>query len=283
MPTYKSEEKFKTYFWPDCPEKLDIFVHDIGHHAPPVGHVFGPAVREFYLIHIVVSGKGWFSHRGQTMQLKAGDCFVIRPMEVTTYGVDDSDPWEYFWVSFSGESAAGLADYVLPAGMDVVHCEPGVLESVKSMFRAVEDDESIGTLDIVSKLYAFLSELKKSASPDQNKKVDIVGYAVRYLENNYFRKINISVLASELGLTRAHFTSIFTKKTGQSPYDYLLSVRMERAAQLLTNMSLSVSEVAYSVGFSGIERFSEIFKKRYGDSPSAYRRKFSPPTFANRP
>ena len=73
-------------------------------------------------------------------------------------------------------------------------------------------------------------------------------------------------------MTRSYFTVLFSEKTGKSPYNYLTELRLEKARSLLKNSDLRVSEVAYSVGFAGLERFSDMFKRYTGKSPVAYRK-----------
>jgi AraC-like DNA-binding protein len=109
---------------------------------------------------------------------------------------------------------------------------------------------------------------------DSVRQLDAVSSAVNFMENNYFRPIDVSTIASEMGISRSHFTTLFTSAMGLSPYNYLLKLRIAKAEKLLIERpSLTVTEVAYSVGFSGVERFSEMFKKYTGFSPLVYRKK----------
>ncbi|MFQ7553124.1 MAG: AraC family ligand binding domain-containing protein [Blautia marasmi] len=72
------------------------------------GHAFGPAVRPHYLIHVVLDGKGVYKRNGETYHLKAGDAFLISPMESTYYQADTKEPWRYAWVGFDGMSVEDL-------------------------------------------------------------------------------------------------------------------------------------------------------------------------------
>jgi transcriptional regulator GlxA family with amidase domain len=104
---------------------------------------------------------------------------------------------------------------------------------------------------------------------------DFVEIAVKHFENNYYKDLNVTTLANMLGISRAHFTTSFTKRIGQTPYNYLLNVRINHAKEYLVNTKMSVTEVAYSVGFTSLERFSEMFKQVTGLSPLNYRGSFS--------
>ena len=79
-------------------------------------HSYGPAVRNYCLIHYIRRGCGMFSSRGKSHRLSAGDAFVINKGEITFYQADKDDPWEYVWVAFDGELSerfATLTDPVL--------------------------------------------------------------------------------------------------------------------------------------------------------------------------
>ena len=68
-------------------------------------HSFGPAIRNDYILHVVMEGKGSYHVKNQQFQLKKGDLFLIRPGDSTFYLSDGEDPWMYCWLSFGGHAA----------------------------------------------------------------------------------------------------------------------------------------------------------------------------------
>ncbi len=273
MICYREQEgKFASYGYKDDIVDLPVRFHEIGRHSPPSGHSFGPAVRDYYLIHIVMTGKGYFVKDGVRYELSVGDCFLIRPMEVTVYGTNPEEPWSYYWIAFSGNSADSLSRYVFSDNICVAKAGEAATREIVSVFKYVSANPSLGILEASAKLYSLLAKLKESVNPDEQSVPDITEQAVRFMEANYFRNIKVGSVAKELGVTRSYFTSVFTKKIGLSPYEYLVGVRIEKAKNLLENSSLNISEIAYSVGFAGIERFSSMFCNREGISPAAYKK-----------
>lgn len=69
------------------------------------------------------------------------------------------------------------------------------------------------------------------------------------------------------------FSKTFKERIGQSLPSYLNSIRIKKAAELLKNPDLSITEIAYFVGFGSVEHFIRIFKEVYGVSPKEYRRR----------
>lgn len=99
-----------------------------------------------------------------------------------------------------------------------------------------------------------------------------VNAACRRIYENPMSPPSIKELASECCLSESRFSHIFRDVTGRSLHDFILSIRIERAKELLSMGELSVKETAQSVGFDDQNYFSRLFKLRVGMSPSEYRR-----------
>jgi AraC-like DNA-binding protein len=92
----------------------------------------------------------------------------------------------------------------------------------------------------------------------------------------YFEPLEVDDLARAAGLSKAHFSREFRRTFGDSPYVYLLTRRLERAAALLRNTDHSVVEICLEVGLRGVGSFTTSFKRMYGMTPTAYRESFPP-------
>jgi AraC-like DNA-binding protein len=92
----------------------------------------------------------------------------------------------------------------------------------------------------------------------------------------YFEPLGVDDLARAAGLSRAHFSREFRRAFGESPYAYLLTRRLERAAALLRNTDRSITEICFAVGLHSLGSFTTSFTRAYGMPPSAYRAGFPP-------
>jgi AraC-like DNA-binding protein len=88
---------------------------------------------------------------------------------------------------------------------------------------------------------------------------------------HYAEPLEVDDLARAAGLSKAHFSREFRRTFGESPYVYLLTRRLERAAALLRNTDYSVAEICLEVGLQGVGSFTTSFKRMYGMTPTAYR------------
>ena len=98
--------------------------------------------------------------------------------------------------------------------------------------------------------------------------------AVRYIEQNYSRHISVEELARRCWLDRSYFGKVFKSVTGQSPQQFLIRFRMEKAASELRTGNMPVGDVGTLVGYPNLLHFSRAFKGVYGMSPSEYRQKY---------
>jgi AraC-like DNA-binding protein len=96
----------------------------------------------------------------------------------------------------------------------------------------------------------------------------------------YFEPLEVDDLARAAGLSKAHFSREFRRVFGESPYAYLLTRRLERAAALLRTTDHSVVEICLEVGLQGVGSFTTSFKRMYGITPTAYR-STNPPASAH--
>lgn len=240
-----------------------LFVCDVGYQKTPPGHTYGPATRPYYLLHLIESGKGEMEREGIKTTLSKGQAFLIKPGEVTTYRANKDQPWEYSWISFYGSFAKTLMERTTNE-LFFPYRQSGLLA-----IKTALEQGNTHTVDGLNVLFSVLSSIKTN---EATKTENAIETALKYLENRYFDQIRISELAAVLGYSRTHFTTEFTEKIGKSPYRYLLEIRLEKAKKFLKEGVLSVEEIAFSVGFTSLVRFSELFKKYVGCSPTKYRK-----------
>ena len=92
----------------------------------------------------------------------------------------------------------------------------------------------------------------------------------------YSEPLGVDDMAAAAGLSRAHFSREFRREFGETPHQYLLTRRLERAASLLRATDRSVADVCFSVGLSSVGSFTTSFTRAFGVSPTVYRAKFPP-------
>ena len=127
---------------------------------------------------------------------------------------------------------------------------------------------------MVGYLYLFIAALMEESSERRprstNSSCQYVLNAIKYIQFNYSHDISIDDVAKSVGVSRSHLYRVFMSNVGKSPIDYLTEYRINEACKLLQDGSLSIAEVAISVGFFDQFYFSRVFKRAKGVPPSKY-------------
>lgn len=92
----------------------------------------------------------------------------------------------------------------------------------------------------------------------------------------YVDPLDVDDLARAAGLSRAHFSREFRRAFGESPHNYLLTRRLERAAAMLRTTDRSVADICMSVGLQSVGSFTSSFRRHFGKTPTQYRASFPP-------
>lgn len=102
----------------------------------------------------------------------------------------------------------------------------------------------------------------------------LIERAVGYVDENMQRSdLSVEELATELGMSRVHLYKRLKQITGKTPIEFIRVLRLKRAAQLLRESQLNISEIAYRCGFNNPKYFSRYFKEEFGVLPSVYQEK----------
>ena len=237
---------------------------------------WGPGVRDHYLIHLVVAGKGVYQVNGAAYNLQEGDLFLAKPNQLITYAADETDPWEYYWVGFNGACANKLVQQTPFSDVQPVHhCKDpqSTRETIYNIYLARGPEPQCEAL-MTGYLYLFMAQLMKEAreampnTPSSSSQYVLA--AIKYIQFNYSHDISVDDIAKAVGVSRSHLYRVFMSNVGQSPIDYLTGYRISEACSLLKNTGLSIAEIAVSVGFFDQFYFSRVFKKVKGVPPSKY-------------
>ena len=96
------------------------------------------------------------------------------------------------------------------------------------------------------------------------------------VDARYFDPLKVADLAAAAGMSPPHFSRQFRSTFGESPHQYLLTRRLERAASLLRVSDRSVADICFAVGWGSVGSFTTSFRRMFGLSPIAYRESFPP-------
>ena len=226
----------------------DLALLEIGDQQCSPLYAFGPNIRNEYIFHYVVSGKGVVmlqpsGEKGQnilseTIEVKAGEGFLLEPHTAHMYRADENDPWHYIWIVFTGLS---VPSYLRACGLT----RNNPVFYPQSYAHAVTTDINIANV--------YIAE------------------AMRYIESRYADIRSLDEIAGFCNVTRSHLARLFRSTLHVTLQEYLINYRMDKAKELLVNTNLPIYQIAQQVGYEGALQFNKAFKNRMQVPPRTWR------------
>ena len=231
------------------------------------------------VIHYISKGYGTFKINDEVYNLKQGDIFILLKGMNVEYIASMDEPWEYYWIGFSGSKAneclkrtAIIESYAASCKEDskIPHIILNMCEISKTYNPSCSDDILL-LKELYSLLYALIEEFPK---PFEYKDKELHAYiqeAINFINSNYMNSITVNEIANHVNLSRSYLYKMFIKNLKVSPQKYLINLRMYNATLLLKNTKIPIGEVASKVGYSDSLLFSKTFSKYFSMSPLNYR------------
>ena len=255
-----------------------------GHEKCKAGNTNLPHIRPYHLLVYIVGGKGIYHTDKGSYVLGKGCSFFAFPGARICYQADCEEPWEYYWIAFKGEIEQALAQSGITKQCPIHRAIAGEVEIQRCFVELIEMCRAEETF-CRWKLFSLFYELLHYYSVERNVFNDTVEECGTALNPHVERALNliamhqgeplsISVLAKSLGLSRGHFSALFTQQLQVTPAIFLREYRLKFSAYLLATTDEPIGDIADRSGFSDYSYYANQFHKLFGLSPTAYRKKF---------
>ncbi len=238
----------------------------------------GPLIKNRFVIHYVISGKGFYNLNGKLYNLQAGDIFFIPANQIISYYPDPQDPWEYFWFEYSGHHAFLLNERAgLSVNAPVYKVQKPENFTLLCDAMLTELNDKTDDLITVSSIYRLLSTVINERFPKTastvNTRDDLISQIFTHINSNYSSpSLSLTSIAAHFNMNASYLSRFFRQTAGVPISKYIIDLRMTKAVNLLKRRDLSIKYVAISVGYSDPLYFSREFSRLYRISPSSYRK-----------
>ena len=250
-------QDYDCYNESEWPVRMEYF----GWHRCRSAYAWVSPRRDCYSIHYVLRGEGNCVIRGAAHHLRPNEAFLMRPEDGrVAYSTDTANPWHYAFFAFT--------------------CPPVFIED--TVFADSASVAKIGCIPLVSRLQDVTARLNRSPRslfvnnecllellrfferPFGEAEEDAASLYVRqakeYIRTNFFREISVADIAGELALTRCYFSSVFKRKTGLSPMQYLTEYRLDQAYRMLQESNIPLKAITSTCGYSSYSTFLSILR-----------------------
>ncbi len=243
----------------------------IGYSKDPNITRFGPGHRNQYIIHYVMSGKGYYNGNA----VHAGQGFLIFPRQKQYYYADSDDPWEFLWfIAYADEMKDVFGMLNADSETNIFSYDNGSVLKQTTKFIVENNNMTVNPLQITEIfLHVLNSHVNNFKSACKTNSQTYTDFCVNYIETNIHKKITVHELTALLGVSQPYLYKIFYDRFNMSVKKYIILFKHNYAKKLLSDTELTVKEVANSTGYDDSLVFSKVFKLNEGVSPSEYRKR----------
>jgi AraC family transcriptional regulator, arabinose operon regulatory protein len=256
----------------------DLYITDIGFYPHAKNHYRKrkKGTTECILIYCI-DGIGFIKTRDTIFQLMPDSYFIIPAHTAHSYWASEGTPWSIYWLHFAGNKSELFQDFfckVIPICRtsnaridDRINQFNEILSALEMGFTKNNIEYANLYLQAILASFFYVDTFRSVKGVKNN---DPVEQSIFFMLQNLSHQIKIEDLAKHVNLSESHLSRLFKNKTGSSPIDYFISLRMQEAIRLLTNKSLRIKEVAFRLGYNDQYYFSRIFTKQIGTSPASF-------------
>ena len=247
----------------------------------PSGYYFtwekGRILQE-YQINYITEGSGILETETDQFKVVPGSILILRPGLWHRYKPDPNTGWNEHYIGFKGDFCSHFfQEGFFQSAKPIMYV--GFQESMLKLFFEIiqlAKDEKTGHQQVSASITILMLSKILSVVRNQEfagKSIErTIRKACLYFRENLNKNVNIEQLAAELNVGYSYFRQMFKKYTGISPIQYHLSLRIQRAKDLLVSTDKSFKEIAIELGFESYFYFSRIFKDKTGNTPMEFKK-----------
>ncbi|WP_261305261.1 AraC family transcriptional regulator [Paenibacillus andongensis] len=257
------------------PPPLSVQFLGINHCEPDYSNI--RKLAKITVFGFVLSGQGCVKVGTHSHMARQGDVFILPAgcFHEVASDIDHQEQWSYIWLNISGNWILKMLEayQLLP---HIVTQDSG-LEYL--FIEAIEAAKQKSVEVLQTELQVILMRIIVSLSETLRKGGDALTSTVQaikqYLDNSILHPFDSTQLSSLIGLSNKQMNRLFKRDLGTTIYHYVITKKLESAKRMLLDTQLTISDIAYKLGYVDPHYFSNLFQTKTGVRPSDFRKIFS--------
>lgn len=257
------------------PLSQGLYVTAMGYYPQASRHAMSRKNHPDHILIYCTAGAGTLTFDGKKTAISSGDIIYLPRGSTHHYQADKTNPWTIYWLHFDGALADAFCKHL---NLTEQYCNIGVQSRVIRVFDGVAAlrhsshnvAEFIQGGHQVQALLSYIALLVRQRQPYTGKSLD--WESIRALMQEHIHgQLDLDTLAEKAQLSKYHFAKKFKALTGESPIQYFINMKMQRACYLLDSNPRPIKQIAAELGYLDAYYFSRLFKKTIGMAPENYR------------
>lgn len=225
------------------------------------------------LVHIIDGTFTFRTGNGEFVTAKNKDTVIMDCYEPHEYWTADS--LEFLWIHIDGPNCRAICSEIISTDGNISKSVKHgyIKEIIYKIFEGVKGAACFSEHELSFAIYELLIELLNPSKAKNGKHhEESIAKAKEYIFEHLNERITVESLAKISNMSPTHFSRVFRQQTGFSPYDYVLSSRLNKAKEYLLKTDMSVTQIAYEAGFNSEANFIYCFTNNEGISPGKFRK-----------
>ena len=241
------------------------------HHCNELYHQsYQVGISKLLLIY-TVNGAGKMEMNKKSYALCKNSVMLVPPHTPMRYATDaQCGAWEFYWLDLVGERVLSLADRLCRDGYGFLR-NVASLEGIFSELLKENSDE-VERSALIGKI---LDAVVAGAVFDAGQGEAAVDRILRYMAQHYTERLDLREMSARFYLSQNQMIRVVRDRTGYTPHEYLIRLRLAKACELLQCTDRTVGAVGNAVGYGNNSHFCAAFRRLYGMTPVEYRTRFA--------
>ncbi len=225
------------------------------------------------VLHILDGTFTFKNENGELTTVEKNNTVILDCYESHEYFTNDTV--EFLWIHIDGANSREICREIIDCDGNISKSgEQGLLKDIIfKIFNVVKSGTTIPEHQLSFSIYELLLELLNPSKPkDKTVHEENITRAKEYIGSHFNEAITVEILSDVANMSVTNFSRIFRQQTGFSPYDFVLSTRLNKAKEYLLQTNMSVTQIAYETGFNSESNFIYCFTNNEGISPGKFRK-----------